>query len=180
MISIFHRYSTELLATTAITRDLSWEHSLGRYTPHIPSLSDDLTDSQQTTLLPPVFALVLYGLTTYLILPYYRHLRARSSYSLLPSSQSSANNPSLTTRLFSRIQTLVGTSKRRASLSSLLDEEELEEGFDNLSEEAVRGRNVVAVDSDAEGDRRLSRELEAGFRDSSDEEEEEGRGAGRR
>ena len=143
-------------------------------------LSVDLTDFHQTVLLPPVFALALYVLTTYLILPYYRHLRARSSYSLLPSSQSSPNNPSLTSRLFSRIQTLVGTSKRRASLNSLLGDEELEEGFNNLSDETNPGRNIVAVDSDTEGDRRLSRELEAGFRDSSDEEEEDGRGASRR
>ncbi|KAL9068386.1 MAG: hypothetical protein Q9161_006223 [Pseudevernia consocians] len=134
----------------------------------------------KAVLLPPIFALALYVLTTYLILPYYRHLRARSSYSLLPSSQSPSNNPSLTTRLFSRIQTLVGRSKRRASSSSLLGDEELEEGFDNLSEGVIRGRNDVTVDSDTEGDRRLSRELEGGFRDSSDEEEEEDRGRGRR
>lgn len=133
----------------------------------------------KTLLLPPLFALALYALTTYLILPYYRHLRARSSYSLLPSSQSSSNNPSLTTRLFSRIQTLVGRSKRRDSSNSLLGDEELEEEFDNLSEGVTRGRNDVAVDSDTEGDRRLSRELEGGFRDSSDE-EEDSRGRGRR
>lgn len=34
----------------------------------------------------------------------------------------------------------------------------------------------MAVDSDTEDDRRLSRELEGGFRDSSDEEEEDRRG----
>ena len=146
----------------------------------LSSLSNNLTDSQQTLLLPPIFAFALYLLTTYLILPYYRHLRARSSYSLLPSSQSSSNNPSLTTRLFTRIQNLVGGSKRRASSNSLLGDEELEEGFDDLSDEVIRGRNDVAGDSDTEGDRRLSRELEGGFRDSSDEEEEDDRGLGRR
>ncbi|CAF9906541.1 MAG: hypothetical protein ALECFALPRED_002425 [Alectoria fallacina] len=127
----------------------------------------------KTLFLPPIFALAFYVLTTYLILPYYRHLRARSSYSLLPSPQSSSNNPSLTTRVFSRIQDLLGRSKRRASLNSLLGDEELEEGFDNLSEGVIRGRTGVAIDSDTEGDTRLSRELEGGFRDSSDEEEEE-------
>ena len=35
------------------------------------------------------------------------------------------------------------------------------------------------VDSDMQGDRRLSRELEGGFRDSSDE-DDDGRGQGRR
>ena len=118
-------------------------------------------------------------MTTYLVLPYYRHLRARSAYSLLPSSQSSSNNPSLATRLLSRIQALVGRSKRRASSNSLLGDEELEEGFDNLSDEVIRGRDDVAVDSDTEGDRRLSRELEGGFRDSSDEDDDD-RGRGRR
>ncbi|CAF9906037.1 hypothetical protein IMSHALPRED_004056 [Imshaugia aleurites] len=133
----------------------------------------------KAVLLPPIFALALYALTTYIILPYYRHLRARSTYSLLPSSQSSSNNPSLTTRLFSRIQTLVGRSKRRASLNSLLGDEELEEGFDSLSEEVVHGRNDVSMDSNTEDGTRLSRELEGGFRDSSDEDEDD-RGRGRR
>ena len=139
-----------------------------------PSLPIRSINSQQAVLLPPLFALALYIITTYLILPYYRHLRARSSYSLLPSSQSSSNNPSITTRLFSRIQTLVGLPKRRASLNSLLGDEELEEGFDDLSEDVPRGRNDIIVGSNTEGDRRLSRELERGFRDSSDEEEEDG------
>lgn len=130
-------------------------------------------------LLPPIFALALYGLTTYLILPYYRQLRVRSSYSLLPSSQTSSNDPSLATRLISRIQTLVGGSKRRDSSNSLLGDEELEEEFDNLSGDVVRGRNDVTVDSATEDDRRLSRELEGGFRDSSDEEDDD-RGRGRR
>ena len=149
-----------------------WVQPLGRCITFSSSLFNALTDSRQAVLLPPIFAFALYVLTTYLILPYYRHIRARSSYSLLPSSQSPSNNPSLTSRLFSRIQTLVGRSKRRASSSSLLDDEELEEGFDNLSEGVITGRNDV----DTEGDRRLSRELEGGFRDSSDEEEDRGRG----
>ena len=130
-------------------------------------------------LLPPIFALALYVLTTYLFLPYYRHLRVRSSYSLLPSSQSSSNHPSLTSRLFSRIQTLVVGSKRHSSSNSLLGDEELEEEFDNLAGDVVRGRNDVIVDSATEDDRRLSRELEGGFRDSSDEDDDE-RGRGRR
>ncbi len=142
----------------------------------LSSLFNALTDSRQAVLLPPIFAFALYVLTTYFILPYYRYLRARSSYSLLPSSQSPSNNPSLTSRLFSRIQTLVGRSKRRASSSSLLDDEELEEGFDSLSEGVMAGRNNVTIDSDTAGDRRLSRELEGGFRDSSDEEGDRGRG----
>lgn len=132
-------------------------------------------NSPQALLLPPLFALALYFIATYLILPYYRNLRARSSYSLLPSSQSPSNNPSLTSRLFSHIQTLVGRSKRRASSNSLLGDEELEEGFEDLSEDVIRGGNDVAVDSMPDGGRRLSRELEGGFRDSSDEEEEDRR-----
>ena len=129
-------------------------------------------------LLPPIFALALYVLTTYLILPYYRRLRVRSSYSLLPSSQSSSNNPSITNRLFSRIQELVGRSKRRDSSNSLLGDEELEEEFDSLSGDVLRGRNDVIVESATEDDSRLSRELERGFRDSSDEDDDD-RGRGR-
>ena len=140
---------------------------------------NDKTKSPQTVLLPPIFALALYLLTTYLILPYYRQLRARSSYSLLPSSQSPSNNPSLTSRLIARIQTLVGRPKRRASTNSLLGDEELEEGFENFAEDMPRGRNEVAVQSSTEGDRRLSRDLEVGFRDSSDEEEDDRRQARR-
>ena len=148
-----------------------WVQSLGRYNQYFPFNNRyALTDSQQALLLPPLFALTLYVLTTYIILPYYRHFRARSSYSLLPSAQSPSNDPSLAARLFSRIQTFVGGSKRRASSSSLLGDEELEEGFANLTEDVSRGRNDVVGGLETESDRRLSRDLEIGFRDSSDEE----------
>lgn len=126
----------------------------------------------QTLLLPPAFALTLYLLLTYLIIPYYRHLRAHSSYTLVPSSL--APPSSISTTIFSRITSLLGQRQRRGSgnAESLLGDEELEEGVADLSEDVIRRRSDLGAEVAAHGDGRLSRELERGFRDSSDDEEE--------
>ena len=67
------------------------------------------------------------------------------------------------------------------------DDEEMGEdlAFDDLAEEERRRRDGLSLSIDARGardassDRRLSRELEEGFADSSDEEGEERGGRGR-
>ncbi|MCJ1459185.1 hypothetical protein MMC28_009562 [Mycoblastus sanguinarius] len=124
----------------------------------------------KTLLFPPLFALLLYLLTSYILIPYYRRFRAHSSYTLLPSSASPSH---LAPNLFSRVSTLLGRPRRNSDTSedSLLGDEELEEG---LSESVLQdGRSGTGGVADMEdGERRLSRELERGFRDSSDEEEE--------
>ena len=64
-----------------------------------------------------------------------------------------------------------------------MGDEELEEQFADLTDTNLHERNDIARLGDRmeEGGRRLSRDLERGFRDSSDEEEDgRGRGRGRR
>lgn len=128
---------------------------------------------KQTILIPPLSALLLYLLITYLILPYYRRLRLHSSYTLLPSSFSppSSDSVSFAQGLFSRVSSLLGRRGSGSGAESLLGDEELEEDFVGLSDSMTGARHDVARTADADSERRLSHELERGFRDSSDEED---------
>ncbi|KAL6719667.1 hypothetical protein ACLMJK_001588 [Lecanora helva] len=139
----------------------------------------------KTIILPPIFALLLYIATTYVLLPAYHRFRTQSNYTLLPSSLSPPSPESIpfARGLVDRVSTLLG--RRRDSLNgpeSLLGDEELEEGFGELShsvsaqERNARIHNLPEVGSE----RRLSQELERGFRDSSDEDEDDDRGRVRR
>lgn len=113
-----------------------------------------LTHGIQTIVLPPIFALFLYVLAIYVFLPNYHRLRARHRSSTYFRSQI----PSWL------LLSSISQGNRRFSGESLLGDEELEEG---LLEDDVPGRpNDPGIES------RLSRELEVGFRDESDEEEE--------
>ncbi len=70
------------------------------------------------------------------------------------------------------MQGLVGWPRRNSAASgeSLLGDEELEEG---LADQGLgRGRRGIDGGAGANADRRLSRELEGGFMDDSDEEED--------
>ena len=64
----------------------------------------------------------------------------------------------------------------QASEDSLFGDEELEEGFGTDIPSNETPREIVEV----EGNRRLSRDLEVGFRDDSDEESDRARSQGRR
>lgn len=127
----------------------------------------------QNLLVPPLLALIIYLVTVNILLPLYRRISP-------PRSRSTSSLPSflpafLRKRLSSlQIRDFVQLPRRR-SLSgeeSLLGDEELEEGL--LESADGRGRGGE------ECERRLSRELEVGFRDESDEEEEDGGRRGRR
>jgi len=132
----------------------------------------------QTLLLPPLSALLLYILTTYLLLPYYRRLRSYSTYSVLPSSPDST---AFAQGLFSRINDCLGGRRDSANgAGSLLGDEELEEGFGDISNTIAEQDTIGRMAEDGRGNEsRLSQELERGFRDSSDDEEDD-RGRARR
>ena len=119
----------------------------------------------QTLLLPPLVALLLYLLIIHLALPlYYRfYTRHRASATFLSRSQDIIRN-----HIFSFIRFLHIPQRNNNSTSgdSLLGDEELEEGLLDDSSLPNGGR-------DADNERRLSRELEAGFRDESDDENEQ-------
>lgn len=63
----------------------------------------------------------------------------------------------------------------------MLGDEELEEGYGDVTNNVLQDRSHMTGAAElGDGGRRLSRELEGGFRDSSDEDEEDDRGrAGR-
>ena len=155
--------------------------------PQISVRIADQNSPMQTIILPPVFALLLYLLTTYLFLPLYHRLRTQSTYTLLPNSLSSPSPESIpfARGLLSRLSTLLGRddndNDRRNSFNgaeSLLGDEELEEGFGELSRSiSAQERNgrIAEAAQAGESEGRLSQELERGFRDSSDEEEDDRR-----
>ncbi|KAL8872751.1 MAG: hypothetical protein Q9174_001673 [Haloplaca sp. 1 TL-2023] len=116
----------------------------------------------KTILLPPAFALFLYLFTSYIFIPIYRHIRTQHPHPpfefLSPVTQFLRSNIPLPKFLGAR---------RRGSADSgdsLLGDEELEEeGFGGR--ERRGGPLAPAGPGDAE--RRLSLELEQGFKDDS-------------
>jgi hypothetical protein len=139
----------------------------------------------QTVLVPALISLVLYVALTYAILPFIRRHRQRYSQ-YLPLTQISNHTSSLRERLSDAlVNFLLPSSWRRGpgaaggqygngdSDGSLFDEEEGEGmvGFeiDSARREALDRRRSSGGDEQ----RRLSRELEEGFRDESDDEEHE-------
>jgi hypothetical protein len=130
-------------------------------------------------MLPPLFAFLLYILTTYLLLPYYRRFRSYSTYTVLPSSPDSN---AFAHGLLYRMNNLLGRRRDSANgAESLLGDEELEEGFADISSDAISRQDTIGrmVEDGRGNERRLSHELERGFRDSSDE-EDDARGRERR
>ncbi|KAL9019946.1 MAG: hypothetical protein Q9185_002800 [Variospora sp. 1 TL-2023] len=159
----------------------STEEGSGAHTHHVAAAGllgfadrnkSQVNTSPQTLLLPPAFALALYLLTTYVLLPLYRKYRARhpsSAYTLLTpiTDRLPANLP---------LPAFFGARRRgsEGSGDSLLGDEELEERFDGGGGGDGRGE-------DERGEERLSLELERGFKDESESEEEDGgRDGGRR
>ena len=118
--------------------------------------------------MPPLLALIIYLLAINVLIPLYRRLSPSrgASTSTLPTFL-----PAFLRKRLSGLQfrDLVHFPRRR-SLSgeeSLLGDEELEEGL----LESADGRGNGGEDCE----RRLSRELEVGFRDESDDEDREDR-----
>jgi len=141
----------------------------------------------KSLIVPALIALVLYVLTTYLLLPLWRRHHSRyTSYIPVPTSLQNigTNTSSFRQRLQEILTRMILPSTWRAAAeletyrahnsSSQFDDEsgeELEDVDDArrreaLSLDARRGRNTSGSD-----DRRLSRDLEEGFKDDSDDEE---------
>lgn len=129
--------------------------------------------------MPPLLALIIYLFAIYIALPLYRHFSPSRHFSA--STLPSILPASLRSRLSSvQLRELI-RFPRRGSLSgeeSLLGDEELEEGLLESTGERGRGGGGGGGASGGgsggggEYERRLSRELEVGFRDESDEEDE--------
>ena len=135
-----------------------------------------LTRRPQALLVPPAIALVLLLLYTHVVLPLYRSRQRYAQY--LPVVPVPAA-PSIIGRTRARVQDAFtdfiararGENRRSMDADDMFGDEELEEGVDALHGVGEGRRGGEAVWDG--GGRRLSRELEAGFRDDSDEDEAE-------
>jgi hypothetical protein len=158
----------------------------------------------QSILLPALIALILYLILHFAVIPLYRRHRARYSQYLPVATQTSLSSlSSTTTTLRQRLSSALlifllpsrwaewrATHRRNERVANAGDDdEELGEDLEFdieqdivADEERERRRrdglslSFDAVQRGANSDRRLSRELEEGFADSSDDDEEEGVG----
>lgn len=123
--------------------------------------------------LPPFFALLLYLLISYLLLPLLTRWRSRQRTTQRSLTRSVIDR--LPSSLTDRVASFFPYRRQSTSSGgSLLGDEELEEGFLDVDSELHGQRGGRREEAEEEG--RLSRDLEGGFRDeSSDEEEDEGR-----
>ncbi|KAL4782287.1 hypothetical protein BJX76DRAFT_333066 [Aspergillus varians] len=140
----------------------------------------------KTLLIPAVISLVLYALISFLLVPFFRRYHQRYSQ-YLPLDTISAHTSSLWERIADAIMRrfLPATWRQQAHISdandniSIFDEEgEIMVGMnmDSAHREALeQGRSIVGQD-----ERRLSRELEQGFMDDSDDEVHRGHWTGGR
>ncbi|KKK17926.1 hypothetical protein P175DRAFT_0442120 [Aspergillus ochraceoroseus IBT 24754] len=140
----------------------------------------------KTLLIPAVISLTLYVLISFVIVPFFRRYHQRYSQ-YLPLETISAHTSSLRDRIADAVMRrfLPSSWREQAHLPdahdniSILDEEgEIMVGMnvDPAHREALERRRSTAAD-----DSRLSRDLEEGFMDDSEEEDEEGdRDRGRR
>lgn len=157
-----------------------------------------LTGILQSLLLPALIALALFLLLTHVLIPAYRRHRQRYAQ-YLPVSDSwqsslASSTSTLRQRMSDALMTLVLPSRwgewrfrRYASQRSRVVDAEGERGDEEMGDipedveddDMVPGRrDAVSLDQRSSGidsNRRLSRELEEGFRDSSEEEDGPGR-----
>ncbi|MCJ1359267.1 MAG: hypothetical protein MMC33_009268 [Icmadophila ericetorum] len=129
-----------------------------------------MVGSWKSLIIPPLVALFIFLLSAYVIAPLYRQRARYANY--IPISISLSSSGSHQSR-FSRIQGRIleafspfRNRMRRVSTASddMFGDEELEEGVGGQGE-------IERARINTDGERRLSRELEVGFMDDSDEED---------
>ncbi|MCJ1321029.1 hypothetical protein MMC15_006371 [Xylographa vitiligo] len=132
----------------------------------------------KTIFIPPLVALAIFLVIVYVLLPLYRQRQRYAHYIpvSLPPAYSSSGQPNFLSRTRQRVWDAItpsgagnrwGRRGSQASADSMFGDEELEEGFGIEGVPEERGRRV----SEVREDRRLSRDLEVGFRDDSDEDD---------
>ncbi|MCJ1383871.1 hypothetical protein MMC17_006985 [Xylographa soralifera] len=132
----------------------------------------------KTIFIPPLVALAIFLVIVYILLPLYRQRQRYAHY--IPVSLPPAYSPTGQQNFISRTRQRVlnaitpsgagnrwGRRGSQMSADSMFGDEELEEGFGIEGVPEERGRRG----SEVREDRRLSRDLEVGFRDDSDEDD---------
>ncbi|KAM4056393.1 hypothetical protein HRG_003309 [Hirsutella rhossiliensis] len=134
----------------------------------------------KTLFVPAVVSLVIFLLLTFALVPIWRRYRNRYAQ-YLPLDSISERTSSLRHRIMGRfatfgpLATFIGGRNVAFAPNSVLDDEADGEELDDVDEEIWRAieRHVPAVQPD--NTRRLSRDLEEGFMDDSDDEPVPGR-----
>ncbi|KAI5918939.1 hypothetical protein F4810DRAFT_690041 [Camillea tinctor] len=135
----------------------------------------------KTLIIPAVISLILFLVSTYLIVPLWRHYRNRYSQ-YLPLDTISSRTSSLRSRMQDAIANWVVPSQWRVG-NRLVVEGESDLGYsseegEELDEVLEDRRHALSLDSrniHTDNIRRLSRDLEEGFRDDSEEDDDDAR-----
>ncbi|KAI1173987.1 hypothetical protein F4777DRAFT_414606 [Nemania sp. FL0916] len=138
----------------------------------------------KTLFVPALISLVLFLVSTYLIYPLWQYYRNRYSQ-YLPLDTISTQTTSLRIRMQDAIARGIASSARwrlrsRGDPVAVAGDNESDVGFssedgEELDEVGGDGRHALSLDThhqNADSNRRLSRDLEEGFRDDSDDDDD--------
>ncbi|SPJ79412.1 uncharacterized protein FTOL_07803 [Fusarium torulosum] len=129
----------------------------------------------KTLVVPAVISLLLFILFTYVLIPLWHRYARYSQY--LPLDTLSSQTSSLRQRITSRIATWrsnrgVAFASDDLSDDGLGDDDDDGEELGNVDEDTWRQMEADTRAARPDNNRRLSRDLEEGFRDDSDDEPE--------
>ncbi|KAH8163100.1 hypothetical protein CIB48_g5148 [Xylaria polymorpha] len=144
----------------------------------------------KTLLIPALISLVLFLVLTYLVLPLWRHYRNRYSQ-YLPLDTISTQTTSLRIRMQDALARWISSTSRwrlRNGDRVVVADDESDVGFgseegEELNEVDEDRRHALSLDTHhqhADNNRRLSRDLEEGFRDDSDNDDDDRESRNRR
>ncbi|KAL2152007.1 hypothetical protein VTH82DRAFT_5191 [Thermothelomyces myriococcoides] len=136
----------------------------------------------KTLIVPAVISLILFLVTSFVLVPLWQRYRNRYSQ-YLPLETISNQTLSLRARLYGLMVRLLAPSTWRNRATnrvavadrSSFDSDDGEE-LENVDENASRGRLSQQSGNSIDSTTRLSRDLEVGFMDDSDDENERNRG----
>ncbi|KAH8652166.1 hypothetical protein BX600DRAFT_89212 [Xylariales sp. PMI_506] len=140
----------------------------------------------KTLIIPAVISLILFVLSTYVLIPFWRHYRSRYSQ-YLPLDSISNHTSSFRSRVQSAIANRLIPSRWRMSIRERLVQADDDTGFDSDDGEELEDvdeerRHALSLDTagriETDSMRRLSRDLEEGFMDDSEDESDDRRTRG--
>ncbi|KAH7008478.1 hypothetical protein EDB80DRAFT_438009 [Ilyonectria destructans] len=129
----------------------------------------------KTLIVPAVISLILFVLLTYLVIPAWRRYRNRYSQ-YLPLDSLSSQTSSLRQRITDRLASIPFPTRWRPQGNlvfvggDISDDEDDGEELGDVDDETWRAMENDAQARQPDNTRRLSRDLEEGFRDDSDDE----------
>ncbi|KAG9252327.1 uncharacterized protein F5Z01DRAFT_242102 [Emericellopsis atlantica] len=137
----------------------------------------DKTSFLKTLVVPAIISLALFVVLSYVLIPAYNRYRTRYSQ-YLPIESITATGSSLRERVITRIARFANRREERHMSADALSIDNRDEEIDDSEGEELgavdaRTRRMVASHgrADSADTPRLSRDLEAGFRDDSDDDE---------